>query len=212
MAIVIAVAQRKGGAGKSTVAATLATTLAAAGRRVALLDTDPQATLARWYAERQAALDRAAALAFDAPSGWRVPAALERLRGQEVVILDTPPHAETDARIAVRAADLVLVPLQPSPADLWAVESTLALAAAEKRPAVLLFNRVPAQGRLAKEIAAEIRCRGLPLLDVSLGNRTPFAAAFQQGLGVVEAAPRSRAAEEAKALAAAVRALAGRGE
>lgn len=211
MALVIAVAQRKGGAGKSTIAATLATTLAAAGRRVALLDTDPQATLARWHAERQAALDRAAALAFDAPSGWRVPAALERLRGQEVVILDTPPHAETDARIAVRAADLVLVPLQPSPADLWAVEGTLALAAAEKRPAVLLLNRVPAQGRLAEEIAAEIRRRGLPLLDVCLGNRTPFAVAFQQGLGVVEAAPRSRAAEEAKALAAAVLALAGHG-
>lgn len=206
MAIVIAVAQRKGGAGKSTVAANLAVALAAAGQRVGLLDTDPQGTLTRWHAEREAALDRAAALAFEAPSGWRVPGTLDRMRGLDAVILDTPPHADTDARIAVRAADLVLIPLQPSPADLWAVEGTLDLAAAEKRPVALLLNRVPAAGRLKEEVAAELRRRKLPLLDASLGNRTQFATAFQKGLGAVEAAPRSQAAEEARALAEAVQA------
>ena len=204
MAIVIAVAQRKGGAGKSTVAANLAASLAAAGQTVGLLDTDPQATLTRWHAERQNSLDRAAALAFEAPSGWRVPAALDRLAALDTVILDTPPHADTDARIAIRGADLVLIPLQPSPADLWAVEGTLDLAAAEKRPVLLLLNRVPATGRLKDEIAAEVRRRDLPLLDVSLGNRTQFATAFQSGLGAVEAAPRSQAAAEARALAEAV--------
>jgi len=205
MAIVIAVASRKGGAGKSTVAANLAAALAASGQRVGLLDTDPQGTLTRWHAERGAALDRAAALAFEAPSGWRVPATLDRMRELDAVILDTPPHADTDARIAVRAADLVLVPLQPSPADLWAVEGTLELAAAEKRPVALLLNRVPATGRLKEEVAAELRRRRLPLLEASLGNRTQFATAFQKGLGAAEAAPRSQAAEEARALAEAVR-------
>lgn len=204
MALIIAVAQRKGGAGKSTVAANLATALAASGRRVGLLDTDPQGTLSRWNAERQAALHRAAALAFEAPSGWRVPTTLDRLRGLDAVILDTPPHADTDARIAIRAADLVIVPLQPSPADLWAVDGTLDLAAAEKRPVALLLNRVPAAGRLKEEVAAELRRRKLSLLDAALGNRTQFATAFQKGLGAVEAAPRSQAAEEARALAEAV--------
>ena len=206
MAIIIAVAQRKGGAGKSTVAANLAATLAAARQRVGLLDTDPQGTLTRWHAERGAAPDRAAALAFEAPSGWRVPGTLDRMRGLDAVILDTPPHADTDARIAVRAADLVLIPLQPSPADLWAVEGTLELAAVEKRPFALVLNRVPATGRLKEEVAAELRRRRLPLLDASLGNRTQFATAFQKGLGAVEAAPRSQAAEEARALAEAVQA------
>lgn len=204
MAIVIAVAQRKGGAGKSTVAANLATALAAAGQRVGLLDTDPQGTLTRWRAERDAELDRAAALTFEAPSGWRVPGTLERMRGLDTIILDTPPHADTDARIAVRAADLVLIPLQPSPADLWAVDGTLEIAAAEKRPVALVLNRVPATGRLKEEVAAELRRRRLPLLDASLGNRTQFATAFQKGLGAVEAAPKSQAAEEARALAEAV--------
>ncbi|MDW8397900.1 MAG: ParA family partition ATPase [Acetobacteraceae bacterium] len=207
MAIVIAVAQRKGGAGKSTVAANLAAALAASGRQVGLLDTDPQGTLTRWHAERQASAARAAALAFEAPSGWRVPATLDRMRGLDAVILDTPPHADTDARIAIRAADLVLVPLQPSPADLWAVEGTLELADAEKRPVALLLNRVPAAGRLKEEVAGELRRRNLPLLDASLGNRTQFATAFRKGLGAVEAAPRSQAAAEARALAEAVSAF-----
>lgn len=205
MAFVVAVAQRKGGAGKSTVAATLATSLALAGRRVALLDTDPQKTLSRWQQERAKAGSRAAALSFEDPAGWRIPATLDRLKpGHDALVLDTPPHADSDARIAIRAADLVLVPLQPSPADLWAMEATLELAKAERRPVALLLNRVPSSGRLGQEIATELQRRGLPLLVPVLGNRTGFATAFARGLGVAEAAPRSAAATEAAALAQAI--------
>lgn len=204
MAFVVAVAQRKGGAGKSTVAATLATTLAAAGRRVALLDTDPQGSLRRWHALR-GERPQAAALHFEAPAGWRIPAALDRLRSEaDVLVLDTPPHADTDSRIAIRSADLVLVPLQPSHADLWAMEATLEQAAAEGRETALLLNRVPATGKLREEVAAELVQRKLPLLEPVLGNRTAFATAFGQGLGVAEAAPRGSAAAEARLVAEAV--------
>jgi chromosome partitioning protein len=208
MAFVVAVAQRKGGAGKSTLAATLATTFAASGQRVALLDTDPQKSLLRWWQERAAAGPRARAISFEDPSGWRLTAAVERLaRSHDTVVLDTPPHAETDSRVAIRAAGLVLVPLQPSPADLWAMEGTLALVAEERRRAVLVLNRVPSAGKLREEIARELLRRELPLLEPCLGNRTAFAVAFAQGLGVVESAPRGTAAEEARAVAAAVMAL-----
>lgn len=210
MAFVVAVAQQKGGAGKSTVAANLAAALAAGGDRVTLLDTDPQASLSRWHGEREKRQDRAAPLQFAAPSGWRLPAALEQLRrgGQDFVILDTPPHAETDAKVAIRGADLVLMPLQPSAADLWASEATLKLAEAERRPVAALLNRVPAQGRLAQEIAARLRAGSIPLLAPTLGNRAGFAHAFQEGLAVTEAAPRSTAAGEVRALEAAIRAMA----
>ncbi|HZF76198.1 MAG TPA: ParA family partition ATPase [Acetobacteraceae bacterium] len=205
MAFVIAVAQRKGGAGKSTLAANLAAEAAGGGARVALLDIDPQQTLARWHALRAKA-GRAAAIDFDAPSGWRIPGMLDRFRrSHDLVVLDTPPHAETDAKVAIRAADLVLVPLQPSPADLWAMDATLELAAAERRACALVLNRVPSSGRLPQEVAAELRRRGLPLLDPVLGNRTGFVSAFAAGLGVTEHAPRSAAAEEVRALAAALR-------
>ena len=199
MSVVIAIAQQKGGAGKSTIAASLAVALAVAGRRVALLDTDPQATLARWWALRQGQ-PRALPLTFESPSGWRVPAAIDRLRrDHDVVVIDTAPHAETDSRVAIRAADLVIIPMQPAGPDLWASEATLKLAAAEKRPARILLNRVPATGRLKQQIAAELTARGLLTLGPGLGNRTAFTTAFMQGLAVTEAAPRGIAALEVMA-------------
>ena len=73
------------------------------------------------------------------------------------LILDTPPHADADARRAIRAADLVLIPLQPSMPDVWAIDATLSVAAHEKRPVALLLNRVPSQGRLRDEVRAAMR-------------------------------------------------------
>ena len=208
MAFVVAVAQQKGGSGKSTVAVNLAAVLAAGGRRVALLDTDPQGSVARWHEERQRRGDGLAPLSFDRPSGWRVPAALDRLRrNHDVVVLDTPPHAGTDSKVAIRAADLVLMPVQPSPADLWASEGTRRLAAEEKRPLRALLNRVPAQGKMRGRVAAALEEMEVPLLRQWLGNRAHFATAFLDGLAVTEAAPRSTAAAEARALAEAVLAL-----
>jgi len=207
MAFVIAIAQRKGGAGKSTVAANLATALAESGHRVGLLDIDPQRSLARWDQQRGES-KKARALHFEAPTGWRLPATLERLkREQDFLLLDTAPHDDTDARLAIRGADLVLVPLQPSAADLWSMDATLDLAKQERRPVRLLLNRVPAAGKLREEIEGQLRDRRLPVLDTVLGNRTAYAQAFMAGLGVVEAAPRGPAAAEVRALAEALRAL-----
>ncbi len=199
MAVVITVAQQKGGAGKTTLAANLAATLAPR-RRVAVLDIDPQRSLARWHALR-AGRPGAAPVGLSDLSGWRLSAELDRMRrSHDVLIVDSPPQIDTDARLAVRGADLVLVPLQPSPPDLWAAEGTLALAAAERRPARLVFNRAPAAGRLRAEVAAEIARRGMPILAATLGNRAGVAAAFARGLGITETAPRSVAASEMLAL------------
>ena len=207
MAFVIAIAQQKGGAGKSTVAANLAVGLAAGRQKIALLDTDPQASLSRW-AELRAGREGAAPISFEAPSGWRVTSAIDRLkRSHDVVIMDTAPHADTDSKVAIRAADLVIIPMQPAGPDLWASEATLKLAAAEKKPARILLNRVPAQGRLKDVIMAELAARKLELLGPGLGNRTAYATAFMLGLGVGENAARSAAAEEIAATIVALRAL-----
>lgn len=207
MSIVITVAQQKGGAGKSTLVANLAAALAAA-RQVAVLDIDPQHSLARWHAIRLARTAPAAALTFSDLSGWRLAGELDRLRrAHDVVLIDSPPVIDADSRRAIRGADLVAVPVQPSPPDIWAAEGTLKLAAQEKRPACLILNRVPTGSRLLDATDRELRARGLAVLPAMLGNRAVFSHAFADGLGVTEAAPRSQAATELRAVLAAILAV-----
>ena len=203
MAVVVTVAQQKGGAGKTTLVAQLAAALAAS-HRVAALDVDPQASLMRWLAARKSSLRAASAgLTVADCAGWRLAGEVSRLaRGHDVVLVDSPPHAEPEARLAVRAADLVLVPLQPSPLDVWATAQTLALAAAEKRPVRLVLNRAPPRGRLLDATRAELLRGETPVLDAALGNRSAFALAMQIGLGVTESAPKGLAARDVRAVIA----------
>jgi chromosome partitioning protein len=200
MAIVITVAQQKGGTGKTTLAANLAAALAPSSR-VALLDIDPQKSLTRWHGIRESREAKAPAMTFSDVSGWRLTTQLDRLkRSHDVVLIDSPPQIDTDARLAIRGADLVLIPVQPSPPDVWAAEGTLALAAAERRDARVVLNRVPPASRLGETVKADLATRKMPLLRTAIGNRTGFATAFAVGLGVTEATPRSSAATELRAL------------
>ena len=116
------------------------------------------------------------------------------------MLIDSPPQIDTDARLAIRGANLVLIPVQPSPPDIWAAEGTLKLAAAEKRRAAMVLNRVPATGKLRETMAAQLQRGGQPMLTATIGNRTGFATAFAEGLGITETAPRSIAANELRAL------------
>ena len=197
MAIVITVAQQKGGTGKTTLAANLGAGLAPS-RKVALLDIDPQHSLTRWNALRPSS---AAKLTFSDVSGWRVTAELDRLKAvHDIVVIDSPPQIDTDARLAIRGATLVLIPVQPSPPDIWAAEGTLKLAAAENRRAAIVLNRVPSSGKLRVAMAALLQRDGKPLLTATIGNRIAFATAFAEGLAVTETAPRSIGANELRAL------------
>jgi len=105
-----------------------------------------------------------------------------------MAVVDTPPHADTDARLAVRAADLVLVPFQPSALDLWATEATLALAASERRPALVVVNRVPARAAMTGTILDRLAALGAPVATARLGARVAFAAAMAEGLTVADRA------------------------
>jgi chromosome partitioning protein len=196
MAAIITFAQRKGGAGKTTLAAHLAAGWALAGRRVSAVDVDPQGSLARW-GELRAALAGAAALPVAKVSGWRLALELERLRREaEIVVVDSPPHAELDARAAIRAADLVVIPVQPSPMDLWATQATVEMARAERRRALLVLNRIAPRTRLAQEIAAALGAGDVRLAATTLGNRTAFASSLAGGSSVEEEEPGGAAAGE----------------
>lgn len=209
----VTIAQQKGGAGKTTIAAQLAVAFALSGKRVGLLDIDPQGSLAAWFEVRKALVDETGGgISFVQASGWRLSTELERLRRDvDLVLIDSPPHAETEVRIAVRAADLILVPMQPSPMDLWATGPTLEMARKEKSPALMVFNRTPPRGKLVDAVRKKIAETEVPVADTVLGNRVAFAASMMEGKGVMESNPRHTATKEIKALAEEIAAKLGLG-
>jgi len=206
--LVIAIAQRKGGAGKTTLAAKLAVAWVRRGARVAALDTDPQGSLAAWVDLRRARLgSEAIGFEFAALPGWRATQWIEdRAREADLVVIDNPPHAETEARMSVRAAKLVLIPVQPSPLDLWATEATLKMARDERRLSLVVLNRVAPRSGLADAIAANLKGTGVAISSTRIGNRIALARTTALGLGVVETAHTTPAAAEINALAAELRA------
>ena len=200
---VITVAQQKGGAGKTTLAAHLAVAYTAMGRSVAAVDIDPQQSLSMWYRLRGERFgDAGAGLLVNQLQGWRLKNEVDKLaRGHDVVIVDSPPHAETEARIAVRSASIVIVPVQPSPMDVWATQPTLELAAAEKVPALLVLNRVPPRANLTDEMIAQIKESGAQIAKNRVGNRVAFASALAEGRAIGEVQPSGKGAREMAALA-----------
>lgn len=201
---VITVAQQKGGAGKTTLAVNLAVAMLQAGRTVALLDTDPQGSLGRWFMARRERLG-AAGVEFSTSSAWGVSYECEKLKKNfDVVIIDTPPKVDSDLRPALREADLILVPISASLVDLWATEGVLDLARREgKRPRIVL-NRVKKGTRLDAEVRAAAEALEGDLIDAPLAHRVVYAETMGQGLGVLEAARKGPAGAEVDALMAAL--------
>jgi chromosome partitioning protein len=199
MAYVITIAQQKGGSGKTTLAATLAAEFVRRGLKVALLDTDPQGSLGRWFLTRR---DRGMQdMEFSTASAWGVSYEVEKLKKScDLVVIDTPPKIDSDLRPALREASLVLVPVASSHLDLWATEGVLDLAVRVGKPVMLVMNRVKAGTRLAAEVASEAARMTADIATAKLGQRTVFAETLGQGLGVSDT-PRSPARDEAEALA-----------
>ncbi|MGJ8584485.1 MAG: ParA family partition ATPase [Marinosulfonomonas sp.] len=199
--IVITVAQQKGGSGKTTVTANLAVAFAEMGHSVALIDTDPQGSLGRWFMTRRQILD-APGMEFSTSSAWGVDYEADKLaEAHDIVLVDTPPKADSDLRPALRKAALVLVPVATSHVDLWATESVLDLARRAGTPAMLVLNRTRAGTRLGAEIAEKAGEIDAALATATLANRIGYAETLGQGLGVIEAGAKTPAALEIRALA-----------
>jgi chromosome partitioning protein len=147
MGHVICVAQQKGGSGKTTIAANLAVAFSRAGQSVALLDTDPQGSLGRWFMARRDLGGED--LGFSTASAWGVSYECDKLRRAfDWVIVDTPPKVDADLRPALREADLVIVPVSVSQVDVWATDSVLDLARREGRTTLIVLNRAKRGTRL----------------------------------------------------------------
>ena len=206
---IIAVAGRKGGIGKSTIAGNLAAEFAAMKRSVRLLDADPQHSLVAWAEQGDGILARAVEK-VEGGAGRLRARARQAEKDADIVLIDTPPGAPDIAYEAALAADLMLLPCGPSPLDLFALKEVLSLglkARAERRSKKPRIRFVPSKvlmsTTLGRGLASSLKDMGKKVLP-PIGQRIVVAEAVAAGLTVAEYAPNSAAHEEFRELAKAV--------
>jgi chromosome partitioning protein len=193
----LAVVSQKGGAGKTTLSFHLAVEAERQGLPCVLLDTDPQASARRWADRRNGTMPEVVA----APSS-RLPQLIEAAArgGAALVVIDTPPHADQSALHAMRAADLVLVPVRPSALDLDSVLATLDLAEIARCPVLGVINQAPHNGLTADEARSVLAKRGAPVARQVIRQRVALHHGIAAGMTAQEYEPDGKAAGEVAAL------------
>jgi|KBSMisStandDraft_5_1062788.scaffolds.fasta_scaffold47346_2 chromosome partitioning protein len=189
----IVAASQKGGSGKTTLSGHLAVEAARAGTgEIALIDTDPQGSLAAWWNARTAPTPRFVKAGL--PDLEEALAALDRA-GVKIAVIDTPPAITQSISRVVAHADLVIVPTRPSPHDLRAVGATVDIAERHGKPVIFVINAATARARITSESAVALSQHGT-VAPVTIHHRVDFSASMIDGRTVGEVVPNSASAKE----------------
>ncbi|CAI2717514.1 AAA family ATPase [Nitrospina watsonii] len=195
---IISLIAQKGGTGKTTLSLSLAVAAHQAGRTVAIIDLDPQASATNWADRRE----EGAPVAISAQAS-RLQSVIDTARknGVDMLIIDTPPKSESASLAAARAADLILVPCRPQIYDLETIPATKEIInLAGDTPALVVLNAVPPQGRRHEESVQVIQNMGLPVASKYFVQRAAFGDAPNAGLTALEYDPDGKAASEIREL------------
>lgn len=206
--MIIGVLNQKGGVGKTTLSVNLSAALALGGESVLLVDADPQGSSLAWSSVREAeplfpVVGMAkSSLHKDLP---------ELASNYDHVVIDGAPRVNEIARSAILACDVVLIPVQPSPVDVWATDEIVRLIeeAQTFKPSLkagFVVNRKIANTAIGRDVGQAFEEYPYPVLSSGLSQRVAFAESFAAGLSVMETAPDSAAAAE---VAGVMRELAG---
>jgi chromosome partitioning protein len=199
---VIAIAQQKGGTGKTTLAVHLALAfIKYHNLKVAIIDTDPQGSLGKWFmirTEKKLSNDN---LTFKTASLWGAQYESKTLKNDhDIVIIDTPPKIESDARPAIEAADLVLIPMSASHVDFWATGAIVDIAKKANKKILIQINRSNQRSKLITKTNDFIKSLDLSSTKTIIGNRQIYASSMGEGKTAVEKQKKGNAIEEIKNL------------
>jgi chromosome partitioning protein len=189
----IIVTSQKGGSGKTTLCAHLSVEAERCGDGPTwIIDTDKQGTLSEWHDRRGAPAPQRA----DIPHG-QLQDALKAIagRGGEWVFVDTPPTATEQNATLMGLADLVLIPVRPSPADLWAVSATIEMAQDARRPFLFVISQAKANASITAQTVAALSHYG-PVAATFVADRVTYASAMTDGRSAAEFGARASSAKE----------------
>lgn len=211
--MIIALLNQKGGVGKTTLATHLAGVFARRGQSVMVIDADPQGSALDWARRRaQLGLERTFGVIGLARETLHIEAP-QIARHVDHIIIDGPPRVTALARSALLAADVALIPVQPSAYDLWASQEMIDLVgeAMVFRPqlkAAFVVNRRVVRTIVGREARGALSDHRFPTLDTEVHQRTVFVGSVADGRLATEDQPRSLAAGEINRLASEIAAFA----
>ena len=199
---VITIAQQKGGTGKTTLAVHLALAFTNYHNfKVAIIDTDPQGSLGKWFMIREEKKLSNNNLTFKTASLWGAQYESKALKkDHDIVIIDTPPKIESDARPSIESADLVLIPVAASQVDFWATGAIVEIAKKANKKILIQINRANQRSKLISKTNDFIKSLNLSATKTIIGNRQIFASSMGEGKTAVEKQKKSNAVEEMKKL------------
>jgi len=199
---VITIAQQKGGTGKTTLAVHLALSfIKYYNLKVAIIDTDPQGSLGKWFMIRAERKNSTNNLTFKTASLWGAQYESKILKADhDIVIIDTPPKIESDARPAIEAADLVLIPMSASHVDFWATGAIVEIAKKANKKILIQINRSNQRSKLITKTNDFIKSLNLSSTRTIIGNRQIYASSMGEGKTAIEKQKKGIAVEEMKKL------------
>lgn len=200
--MIIGVLNQKGGVGKTTLSINIAAALANEGKRVLLIDADPQGSSLDWSSARTAE-PLFSVVGFPRANLHKEIALIGK--GYDHVIIDGPPRVTDLARSAIMASDLILIPTQPSPYDIWASEEIIKLVEEakvfkENIKSVFVINRKIANTAIGRDAGEALAGYEVPVLQSTITQRVVFAEAAASGLSVFEADVGGISGKEIQAL------------